>query len=606
MKILGISAHYHDSAAALVVDGVPIAAVQEERLSRRKNDAAFPLAAIEHCLAVAGLEPEALDAVVFYEKPMLKFERILTMALREFPRTWRSFPKAMKASLGEKVWVKGIIGSHLGVSGKKIFFTEHHQSHAAAAFLTAPTEDAAILTADGVGEWTTLSIGRGRRTIGSEGKASLELLKELRFPHSLGMLYSTFTAYLGFAVNEGEYKVMGLASYGEPRFADSVPKMLRRTSDGAFALDLSFFEYHTTAERSFSSRFVEELGPPRQPFEPLDPTTPEGKRYADIAASVQRVLEDVLVDLTRALHEETGAKDLCLGGGVALNGVANARILRESGFERVFVPSAPGDAGCALGAALFFDRVHLGRVDREIPYHPYWGPVVDASELERVAREDALPFEEARSDDALFASVAAAIHDGEIVGWMDGASELGPRALGNRSIVASPASVETRDRLNKEIKYREEFRPFAPAVPVEHAERYFELPPGGASLARFMSAVFPVRERYREELAAITHVDGTARVQTVERSVSPRFHALLEAYGRVSGIPVLLNTSFNLAGEPIVNRAVEGYSTFRRCGIDRLVAGRTIVTKARAERSPSAPELGERSESRQPEEEAVA
>lgn len=586
MKILGISAHYHDSAAALVVDGLPVASVQEERLSRRKNDAAFPLAAIEHCLEVAGIEPDALDAVVFYEKPMLKFERILTMALREFPRTWRSFPKAMKSSLGEKVWVKGIIGSHLGVSGKKIFFTEHHQSHAAAAFLTAPTEDAAILTADGVGEWTTLSVGRGRRTIGAEGKAQIEILRELRFPHSLGMLYSTFTAYLGFAVNEGEYKVMGLASYGEPRFADSVRKMLRRTDDGAFVLDMSFFEYHTTAKRSFSARFVEELGPPRHPFEPLDPSTPEGKRFADIAASVQRVLEDVLVDLARSLHEETGCKDLCLGGGVALNGVANARILRESGFERLFVPPAPGDAGCAMGAALFLDRVHFGRVDREVPYHPYWGPTIDPTELERVAREDGLPVDAAGSDEELYARVARSIHEGKIVGWMDGATELGPRALGNRSILASPASVDTRDRLNKEIKYREEFRPFAPAVPIEHAEKYFELPPGGVSLARFMSAVFPVRPQYREQLAAITHVDGTARLQTVERSANPRFYDLLEAYGRVSGIPVLLNTSFNLAGEPIVNRAVEGYSTFRRCGIDLLVAGTTLVSKPlRADRA---------------------
>ena len=584
MKILGISAHYHDSAAALVVDGVPVASVQEERLSRRKNDAAFPLGAIEHCLDVAGLEPDALDAVVFYEKPMLKLERILTMALREFPRTWKSFPKAMKSSLGEKVWVKGIIGSHLGVSGKKIFFTEHHQSHAAAAFFGAPSEDAAILTADGVGEWTTLSMARGRRTIGAEGKASIDILRELRFPHSLGMLYSTFTAYLGFTVNEGEYKVMGLASYGEPRFADVVRKMLRRTDDGAFVLDLSFFEYHTTAKRSFSQRFVEELGPPRQPFEPLDPSTPEGKRYADIAASVQRVLEDVLVDLTQSLQRETGCRDLCLGGGVALNGVANARILRESGFERVFVPPAPGDAGCALGAALFLDRVHFGRVDHAIPYHPYWGPVVDPEELARVAREDAMPVEELASDDALLSSVARSIHEGKIVGWMHGASELGPRALGHRSILASPASVDTRDRLNKEIKYREEFRPFAPAVPIEHAEKYFELPPGGAELARFMSAVFPVRPQYLAELAAITHIDGTARVQTVERSVEPRFHDLLEAYGRVSGVPVLLNTSFNLAGEPIVNRAVEGYSTFRRCGIDLLVAGRTVVSKARADR----------------------
>lgn len=580
MKILGISAHYHDSAAALLVDGVPIAAVQEERLSRRKNDAAFPLAAIEWCLEKGGIEPEALDAVVFYEKPMLKFERILTMILRSFPRSWSAFPKAMKSSLGEKLWVKGIIGSHLGISGDKILFTEHHQSHAAAAFLTAPTREAAILTADGVGEWTTLSVGRGKI---DGDKTEIEILREIRFPHSLGMLYSTFTAFLGFAVNEGEYKVMGLASYGEPRFLDAVKQVLQRTEDGGFALDMSYFDYHTTSKRSFSDRFVATFGAPRRPFEPLDPTTPEGARYADIAASVQRALEDVLVDLTKKLHEETGCSDLCLGGGVALNGVANARILRESGFSRVFVPPAPGDAGCALGAALFADRIHFGRPHRDFPDHPYWGPTVDPEELARIANEDGLPVETVSDDATLFREVARALFDGKIVGWMDGATELGPRALGNRSILASPARIVTRDRLNKEIKYREEFRPFAPAVPIEVAGEYFELPPGGERLGRFMSGVFPVRGRWREKLAAITHVDGTARVQTVTREMAPRFYELLRAFGEVSGIPVLLNTSFNLAGEPIVNRAVEGYSTFRRCGIDMLVVGRTIVRKRKRE-----------------------
>ncbi len=329
MRILGISAHYHDSAAALLVDGVPVCAVQEERLSRRKNDAAFPLAAIEWCLEAARLEPEQLDAVVFYEKPMLKFERILTMALRGFPRSWRSFPHAMKNTLGGKLWVKGIISSQLGVRASRILFTEHHQSHAATAFLTAPTRRAAILTADGVGEWATLSLGHG--SVDEAGNVSLELLRELHFPHSLGMLYSTFTAYLGFPVNEGEYKVMGLASYGQPSFEASVRKMVRRTADGALALDLSYFEFHEGARRSFSDKLVAELGPPRDPLDPIDLDTPEGARYAAIAASVQRVLEDILVDLARSLRRETGLDDLCLGGGVALNGCANARILRESG-----------------------------------------------------------------------------------------------------------------------------------------------------------------------------------------------------------------------------------------------------------------------------------
>jgi carbamoyltransferase len=605
VKILGLSAHYHDSAAALVVDGVPVCAVQEERLSRKKNDAAFPLRAIEWCLDHAGLEPDDLDAVVFYEKPMLKFERILTCALRAFPHSWRSFPQAMKNSLGEKVWVKGIISGHLGISGKKILFTEHHQSHAAAAFLTQPTKRAAILTADGVGEWATLTVGVGERT--DDGKTSITLLRELRFPHSLGMLYSTFTAFLGFEVNEGEYKVMGLASYGKPTMVDEVRKVVRAGEAGGFALDLSYFDFHTTARRSYSDALVKLFGPPRSPHQPLDPTTPEGLHYANIAASVQRVLEDTLIAITTSLRKETGLADLCFGGGVALNGVANARILRESGFERLYVPCAPGDAGCALGAALYADRVHFGNPHVDVPDHPYWGPAIDAGELARIAGEDGLPFATAEGEDDLLDRTARALAAGKIVGWMDGAAELGPRALGSRSILAAPHSVEMKDRLNRDIKYREEFRPFAPAVPIEVADRYFDLPPGGARLGAFMSGVFPVRPEWRDKLAAITHVDGTARVQTVEREKAPRFYALLERYGKESGIPILLNTSFNLAGEPIVTRAVEGYSTFRRCGIDVLVAGNTIVTKkpAVSEIHPRA-DVDEASEETEPVEEAVA
>jgi carbamoyltransferase len=576
MKILGISAHYHDSAAALVIDGMPVCAVQEERLSRRKGDATFPLSAIQWCLDHAHLEPEAIDAVVYYERPMLKFERILTCALRAFPHSWRAFPKAMQNSLGEKVWVRGIISSHLGVPSSRILFTEHHQSHAGAAFLTAPTRRAAILTTDGVGEWATLAVGHGERK--PDGNTEITLLREIRFPHSLGMLYSTFTAYLGFAVNEDEYKVMGLAGYGRPTMVDQVRRVIRRTPDGAFTLDLNYFEFHTTTERSYSDRFVELFGPPRNSYEPIDLETAEGQRFADCAASVQRVLEDTLVGIARTLRQETGLTDLCLGGGVALNGVANARILAESGFERVFVPSAPGDAGCALGAALYADRIHFGNPDRDVPDHPFWGPPADGVELARLAREDGHRFEEL-DDSALIEQTADDLAAGRVVGWMDGALELGPRALGHRSILAAPHAVAMRDRLNREIKFREEFRPFAPVVSIESADRYFELPPGGARLARFMSGVFPVRKEWRQRLAAVTHVDGTARVQALEHAMAPRLHTLLEAYGRRSGIPVLLNTSFNLAGEPIVNRVVEGYTTFRRSGVDVLVAGQTRLTK---------------------------
>jgi carbamoyltransferase len=432
------------------------------------------------------------------------------------------------------------------------------------------------MTVDGVGEWATLTVGHGERQAG--GKTRITLLREIRYPHSLGMLYSTFTAYLGFAVNEDEYKVMGLAAYGRPTMTHAVRKLIRPTPDGAFALDMDYFEYHTTAARSYSQRFVELFGRPRNPYEPIDLDSPDGRRFADCAASVQQVLEDTLVEMASALHRETGLPDLCLAGGVALNGVANARILRESGFERVFVPSAPGDAGCAIGAALYADRTYFGNPDVDVPDHPFWGPAVDGAELARAAREDEQMVEEL-DDAALIERVADELTAGHVVGWMEGGSEFGPRALGHRSILAAPHSSAMRDRLNRDVKFREEFRPYAPVTPIETADRFFALPPGGARLARFMSGVFPVRPEWRLELAAVTHVDGSARLQTLEREMAPRLHALLEAYGRRTGIPVLLNTSFNVAGEPIVNRALEGYSTFRRCGIDALVAGSTLVTK---------------------------
>lgn len=578
MKILGISAHYHDAAAALVIDGLPVAAAQEERFSRSKNDAAFPLAAIEWCLDHAAITPDDLDAVIFYERPTLRFDRVLTASLRSFPRSWRAFPKAMKNMLGEKLWIRGIIASQLGISARKVLFTEHHMSHAATSFITSPCEEAAILTADGVGEWATLTVGVGQKQ--ENGATSIRLLREMRFPHSLGLFYSTFTAFLGFAVNEGEYKVMGLAAYGRPDRVSDVQRTILRTADGAAELDLSYFDFHGRTETSFSPRFVELFGPPRNPDDPIDLTSPDGRRYADIAASVQRVLEDLLLGIAQSLHRETGLNDLCLGGGVALNGVANARLLAESGFTGIFVPPAPGDCGNALGAALYADRVIFRQPHSAVPDHPFWGPSIDPADLLRLGQEDGLAVgivDEA----ALLEETAEALWRGEIVGWMDGALELGPRALGHRSILASPHDATMRDRLNHEIKYREDFRPFAPVVSRENALRFFDLPAGAERLGRFMSGVFPVRQEWRERLAAVCHVDGSARVQVLDPSMAPRLARLLELYGQRSGIPVLLNTSFNLAGEPIVNTVAEGYSTFRRSGIDMLVAGNVRALKGK-------------------------
>jgi carbamoyltransferase len=482
--------------------------------------------------------------------------------------------------LGEKLWVRGLIASELGISVRKVHCIEHHQSHAATAFLTAPTEDAAIITADGVGEWATLTVGRGLKK--ADGSARIDLLRELRFPHSLGLFYSAVTSFLGFEVNEGEYKVMGLASYGLPTQLEAMRTLIRPTGDGAFSLDMDYFDFVDKAETGFSRRFVDLFGPPRLSWQPIDLASENGRRFADIASSAQWLLEEQMLAIASDLRRETGLTDLCLGGGVALNGVANARILRETGFERLFVPSAPGDAGCALGAALYADRILFGNRHRPVPDHPFWGPEPDEAALLRVAREDGLPAS-TREDGPMIEEVADALATNRIVGWVEGALEFGPRALGHRTILAAPHDGAMRDRLNRDIKYREEFRPFAPVVAVEHADIFFDLPSGGARLGRFMSGVFPVRSQWAEHLAAVTHVDGTARVQVLEREMAPRLHRLLEAYGRRSGIPVLLNTSFNLAGEPIVNRVEEAYSTFRRSGIDLLVAGSVCVSK------PSAP-----------------
>ena len=596
MRILGISAHYHDSAAALVVDGVPVCAVQEERLSRRKNDAAFPLAAIEWCLDRAGLEPEQLDAVVFYEKPMLKFERILTMALRGFPRTWRSFPRAMKNSLGEKLWVKGIIASHLGVPGRKIFFTEHHQSHAAAAFLTAPTKAAAILTADGVGEWATLSLGRG--TVREGGATELEALREIRFPHSLGMLYSVFTAFLGFEVNEGEYKDMGMAPYGTPKYADDVRKLLRLHDDGSFSLDMDYFAYHYSPDTAFNGKFEHLFGAPRDPkshfftessgypayFGDKPANYKElcrlSQHYADIAASIQLVTEETLLAMARALHVKTGLPRLCMAGGVALNSVANGRILRETPFKELYVQPAAGDGGGAIGAALYAYHAVLGNPRNYVMEHAYLGEEHSEADIKSFLDANGIRHEYVEDDDRLIERVVDALLQGKVVGWSQGRFEWGPRALGNRSILADPRRADMKDIVNTKIKFREPYRPFAPSVLAERAEEYYDLKsPERHYPARFMLLVVPVKESKRQVVPAPTHVDGTGRLQTVFKKTNPRYHRLIETFDKATGVPVVLNTSFNLKGEPIVNTPAEAFSTFSKSGMDMLVLDHFIVEK---------------------------
>jgi carbamoyltransferase len=550
--VLGVSAHYHDSAAALAIDGAIVAAVQEERLSRTKHDAGFPGRAIAACLALGGVEGRALDRVVFYENPYAKLERVIVSLVREFPHAWRSFPRALASQLGDKLWVLDRLAKATGVDRARIEHAMHHESHAASAFYPSGFDEAAVLTVDGVGEEATTAIWRGK------GEA-IECLETIAFPHSLGLFYAAMTAWLGFEVNDGEYKVMGLAAFGRDRFAGEVRELLRISSDGSYELALHYFARHTDPELGFSAALERLFGPRRDPGRPWDLSTREDRRCADVAASVQRGLEDALIGLARRAKRKTGAAKLCMAGGVALNAVANARILRESGFSRVFVQPAAGDAGGAIGAALIGAARAGDRASRRMTSTAL-GPGLDRDRARRTAEAMGL-----RSRAIEAGEIAESIARGKIVAWASGRMEFGPRALGQRSILADPRDAAMRERLNRAVKKREPFRPFAPAVIGELAERWFD----GVDLdmAPFMTSVARVRDG---GLPAITHVDGTARVQTVARGASGGLGPILRAL-EARGLPLVLNTSLNGPGEPICASEIDALSFFGTHPVDALV-----------------------------------
>ncbi|MFL5381763.1 MAG: carbamoyltransferase [Longimicrobiaceae bacterium] len=582
MLVLGISCHYHDAAAALLRDGEVVAAAEEERFSRRKHDARFPRQAIDFCLRRAGAAAADVDYAVFYEKPLVKFERILLTALRTFPRSWRSFGELTLGWMGEKLWIRETIQEELGIPAGRVLFVDHHLSHAASAFFCSPFDRAAVLTVDGVGEWTTTALG----TASSDGTGSeIRLEREARFPHSLGLLYSAFTAFLGFEVNEGEYKVMGMAAFGAPRFEDRVRKVVRVEEDGSFALDLRYFAFPYSDERAYSRAFASLFGPPRDPHEPFDvagagPVGERSRHYADVAASVQRVVEDALLRAARELRRSTGLTRLCMAGGVALNGVANGRIARESGFDEVWIQPAAGDAGGALGAALYAWHVVLGNPRKHVMEHAYLGADYTDGEAVDAVRAAGLRAEVVDDEEALLSRAADALLAGEVVGWAQGRFEWGPRALGNRSILADPRSAEMKAVVNERIKFREPFRPFAPAVLEERAAELFDLrEPERQHPARFMLMVVPWREGAAERAPAVDHL-GTARLQTVRREWNPRYRALIERFDAATGVPVLLNTSFNLRGEPMAASPADAVSTFTRSGLDLLVFGNVLARKA--------------------------
>ncbi len=586
VSILGISAFYHDSAAALVVDGEIVAAAQEERFTRKKHDFDFPRRAARYCLAEAGIAAADLDAVVFYDKPILKFERILETYLAYAPRGIRSFFASMPLWLREKLFVPSIIRRELGYEGD-VLFTEHHEAHAASAFYPSPFREAAIVTLDGVGEWTTTSWGVGRDN-------RIELHEEIRFPHSLGLLYSAFTYFTGFKVNSGEYKLMGLAPYGEPRYVDVILReLIDLREDGSFRLNMKYFDYAaglTMTNRRFAELFG---GPPRRSEAEIT------RREMDLARSIQAVAEEVMLRIARHVARETGMKRLCLAGGVALNCVGNGRILREGPFEDVWIQPAAGDAGGALGAALLVWHEHFGapravREGRDSQRASYLGPAFSEKEIESYLKENGLGYERLR-DGELSDRVASLCEAGAVVGWFQGRMEFGPRALGSRSIIGDARSPAMQKTMNLKIKYRESFRPFAPTVLEDRVSEYFELDresPYMLLTARVRRDKCvdcgPEGERadglakldlVRSEIPAVTHVDYSARVQTVRRSDNPAYYDMIEAFRRRTGCAVIINTSFNVRGEPIVCTPHDAYRCFMRTEMDYLVMENFLLDK---------------------------
>jgi carbamoyltransferase len=499
----------------------------------------------------------------------------------------------MPGWLGEKLWIKGLIRDRLAAPKERILFVDHHLSHAASALYCSPFSQAAVLTADGVGEWTTTALGRGTAAWRGKGENRLTLEEELRFPHSLGLLYSAFTAFLGFEVNEGEYKVMGMAPFGEPKYIEKVEKLIQTHADGSFTLDMTYFSYHYHSQQAFSSKFLTLFGEPRDPTarfvtaktsrydDPTPPSSAELARnqyYADVAASLQKVLEEAMVKLARRAHETTGLDTLCLAGGVALNSVANYQILTRTPFTELYIQPAAGDAGGALGAALYAYHVILGHPRQFVMDHAYWGAEYGEGDISSFLKEHGVSAERYATEERLLERVADGLTSGKVVGWYQGRFEWGPRALGHRSILADPRRAEMQDIVNIKIKFREPFRPFAPSVLVERADELFALSEAARHYpARFMLYVSPVKRP--DLIPAVTHVDGTGRLQTLSRTTNPSYYRLIELFAEATGVPALLNTSFNLKGEPIVSTPAEAFSTFSRSGMDWLVLGCYLVTK---------------------------
>ncbi|MFC1599550.1 carbamoyltransferase [Patescibacteria group bacterium] len=557
--ILGISCFYHDSAAALLKNGEVIAAAQEERFTRKKHDEDFPKLAVEYCLKEAGIDKSEIDHVAYYEKPFVKFERLLTTYIDTWPLGYLSFLKAMKVWLKKKLWIPSIVKKELDFKGD-ILYMEHHESHAASSVFASPFENCAFLTADGVGEWATLTYGT---TKGNK----IQIDKEIHFPHSLGLLYSAFTYYLGFKVNSGEYKVMGLAPYGEPKYTDEVRKLINVKEDGSFKLNMKYFKYAYGLKMT-NRHFHKLFGQPAR-----KPETEITQREFDIAKSLQVVLEEIMLKIANHVQKETGQENLCLSGGVALNCVANGRLLKESNFKKIFIQPASGDAGGALGAALFTHHAILENPRNYQMKNVYLGPGYSNEEVEKLLREHNVDFEKLEGE-SLYETVADHIGNQKVIGWYQGRMEYGPRALGNRSIVADARNKENWKRVNLKIKFRESFRPFAPTVIEEDLAENFDL----ETATPYMLLVAQVK---KDNLPAITHVDNSARIQSVNAAENPRYHKLISKFKEKTGTGVIINTSFNVRGEPIVCTPEDALKCFLRTDMDILVMENYLVNKAK-------------------------
>ena len=591
MYILGLSFFYHEAAAALIKDGELVAASAEERFSRKKHDSSYPELAIKFCLEQAGISEKDLDYVVFYEKPFLKFERLFLTSLATYPDSYRLFRESMLSFLPEKLWVTSIIRDKLDINRGKILTVPHHISHAASSYYCSPFEEAAVLTLDGVGEWSCGSYG-----IGTLNK--LRISKEIRFPHSIGLLYSAFTAFLGFEVNDGEYKVMGMAPYGTPKYADKVYQLMKVNSDGSIKLNMKYFRFHNSPDQNVTSNFTELFGEPRDKdlhfFTPASgypsyfgdkPSNYEeiaklNQHYADIAASLQLVTEEIILKMVDHVHTKTKQENLVIAGGVGLNSVANGRGVRESKFRHVYIQPAAGDDGAALGAALYVYHHILGNKRKFVMTHAYYGKDFSEKEIKSFLDSKKIKYRFVEDKDKLASFVADALSKKEVVGLYQGRFEWGPRALGNRSIIADPRSEEMKEIVNTKIKFREPYRPFAPAVLEEKANEYFELKDANSNyLAKFMLMVCPVKEDKKKLIPAVTHVDGSARLQTVDKDTNPLYRKIIEKFEEKTGVAVIMNTSFNLKGEPIVTTPENAYNTFMKSGLDYLVMERFVISK---------------------------